>query len=233
MTQCSEYNLLADEYYNELLHPTCADFRDATILAQKKAPLSNAAQRIVEIGAGKSIFHSVDLFEISNAARELILLDSSSEMLSYSHVENLPCNSYKILANAYNLPLPSESQDLLISHLGDPYNTTAFWNEVSRSLKIGGQILFTTPSFTWATKFRDPSQINAAIFEVGHRTIHSHSNIVSFKIQKKMTPPNLKIIDYFEVKLSELVSYRSSKLNVLKPNEPIVSAYILERISND
>jgi hypothetical protein len=46
------------------------------------------------------------------------------------------------------------SVDVAGSSLGDPYNSDASWAELSRCVKRGGYVLFTTPAFEWASEYR-------------------------------------------------------------------------------
>jgi SAM-dependent methyltransferase len=55
------------------------------------------------------------------------------------------------------MPLQDNSVAILVASLGDPYNEPAFWREAHRVLKPGGVVLFTTPAYEWAEKFRRAS----------------------------------------------------------------------------
>jgi SAM-dependent methyltransferase len=87
-------------------------------------------------------------------------------MLSYSQ-QWANAITHLVVADSTALPIASENLDLLISSLGDPYNTPSFWSEVYRTLRPGGAAMFTTPSFDWAIAFRDKckSDITSAEFE--------------------------------------------------------------------
>jgi hypothetical protein len=56
--------------------------------------------------------------------------------------------------NATALTCTNESVTLLVASLADPYNSAPFWNEAHRVVKPSGTLLFTMPSYEWASRFR-------------------------------------------------------------------------------
>jgi SAM-dependent methyltransferase len=83
----------------------------------------------------------------------LLITDSSASMLAYS-AKWRSRRARLAVADASRLPVPSDSVELLVASLGDPYNEAAFWSEACRVLAPGGRLVFTTPSHEWAWAFR-------------------------------------------------------------------------------
>ena len=155
--QTQPYDRIAPEYYDAARHPTCAAFRKASI-ALIRGFLTTSQQEVLEVGCGRSIF-----CDITSGIERLTLIDSSEFMMQ--HTSGISILS-AIHANAEEMPVAASSVDCLISSLGDPYNTVLFWKEVARVVRPGGKILFTTPSYEWAVKYRllEGSQKEIALF---------------------------------------------------------------------
>jgi SAM-dependent methyltransferase len=167
-TTTASYDLVAKEYYDSKRHPTCANFREASsIIFRQWLSLVSDESRICEVGAGKSLVAEI-LAEDQKDLRVLTLVDESESMLRYS--ESLRgAGARLIVASALRLPVDPKSFEVVASCLGDPYNCTAFWTEVHRVLKPNGICLFTTPSWEWATAFRDStdaSSMHNSVFEL-------------------------------------------------------------------
>jgi len=169
------YSFVAGEYYNPALHPTCANFDNLSrrFLEPEIGNAITGALSVLEVGAGRSIV--APTLEKTGVALNLVLLDSSKEMLAssfrWAHLAKL------MVADSRSTGLPSESVDLVVSSLGDPYNTADFWQEVSRLLKSGGCCLFTTPAPEWALHFRTSNHLNEAEFVLADSTV---VNVPSF-----------------------------------------------------
>lgn len=147
------YEDLAAEYYDPKRHPTSANFREASaqVLSDWLESIDFDSSRICEVGAGKSL--CAELLTGRIVLDSLVLLDSSPSMLAYSKAW-CAAGAQCIVASGEALPLETESAQILVSVLGDAYNTPAFWSEVVRVLKRGGRAFFTTPSHQWAMLFR-------------------------------------------------------------------------------
>jgi SAM-dependent methyltransferase len=159
-----QYGAVAAEYYDVDRHPTCRNFRDATkAFLQASLDGSYVDGITLEVGAGQSL-----LAECANLHfKHIVLLDHSIEMLSYSR--RFANVARLLVGDACNLPIADTSVSLIVASLGDPYNVEAFWYEVARCLRKGGQCLFTVPSYSWARSFRQSSKIerdDAAYFEL-------------------------------------------------------------------
>ena len=162
------YETLASEYYDHIRHPTCADFRYASLhLIAGYLSLSNLgpSPRVLEVGAGRSVF--VDLSaKFPHLLGKLVVTDQSRGMIGHTMLGSSDIDL--VCANAERLPFRDGEFDLMIASLGDPYNTEAFWREVGRVLTIGGRCIFTTPAASWSERFRSEEQSGAkdiAVFE--------------------------------------------------------------------
>jgi ubiquinone/menaquinone biosynthesis C-methylase UbiE len=145
------YDELAPEYYDSKKHPTSANFREASkaLITPWLSRLLRPQWEVMEVGAGRSVVAEW-LTETGRTVASLWITDSSLEMLSYSS----GFDANLVQCDARHMPFTANSFEVIVSSLGDPYDTSAFWKETSRVLKPGGYILFTTPSFQWAAKFR-------------------------------------------------------------------------------
>ena len=160
----STYDDVANEYYDAVRHPTCANFSElsAVFLGPRIQKYASAAIAILEVGAGRSIvapFIAASGMPLSRVT----LLDQSRHMLEYS-TEWAWRGANLLVADAATSGLLSESFQLIVSALGDPYNEGSFWQEVSRLLSSGGVCLFTTPAPEWSERFRAGSDPKAAEF---------------------------------------------------------------------
>lgn len=161
------YATVAAEYYDESRHPTCRNFRDASRVFLETSLAAVALRGVtLEVGAGYSL-----LGELAETSRlefeQLLLLDSSVEMLSYSR--RFSSSAKIVVGDARELPFADATVSLLVASLADPYNVESFWREAARCLRKGGQCIFTTPSYDWATSFRPSSENerqDAAYFEL-------------------------------------------------------------------
>jgi SAM-dependent methyltransferase len=163
-----EYEDLAFEYYDSDRHPTCANFRLASLhLISQYLSISQleGSPLVLEVGAGRSVF--VDLgHRFPNYMQHAIITDRSESMLQYS--DRLSHQVPIVLADAENLPFADSSFDVVISSLGDPYNTERFWRQIGRVLTPNGRCIFTAPASKWADRFRREAQFGQqtlAVFE--------------------------------------------------------------------
>jgi SAM-dependent methyltransferase len=137
------YDDVASEYYDEQLHPTCADFRDASTAFLRDFFRSETPKgRIAEIGCGISLLSEL-------APDDLVLVDSSAKMLSKN--QNV---AEKRLLNVETSSFGEREFDWVFAILADPYNSKAAWQNIARALKHGARALFVVPSHYWASHFR-------------------------------------------------------------------------------
>jgi ubiquinone/menaquinone biosynthesis C-methylase UbiE len=224
---------LASEYYDPMAHPTCENFRAASRLLIQEWLSDRTPGPTVEVGCGASLLAEV-LTERHQSLASITLSDLSPLMLAHS-------NGYEkmgaklVLASSDDLPLPTGSQESLVSSLGDPYNDQEFWKEAARVLKVGGQVFFTTPSFEWSKSFRallPPTLRSKAEFvtAAGHK-IWIPSIIISEEAQKPlMERAGFRLVESRRVCLKSIPPPISRKLVFLGDNVPIVTGFFAERL---
>ncbi|MCE9551912.1 MAG: class I SAM-dependent methyltransferase [Planctomycetes bacterium] len=148
------YEALAAEYYDTVAHPTCFNFRIAsTIILRKWNSVLAEGDEICEVGCGKSLCAEF-LSEKRRSLAHLHLVDSSPSMLAYSKEWQKDVVEL-VLSDVEALPFSASMFDVVVSILGDPYNTNEFWTELNRVVRPHGRVLFTTPSYEWASQYRD------------------------------------------------------------------------------
>src|SRR4051794_22777325 len=138
------------EYYDETLHPTCADFRLASTLYLRRLFASETVEgRIADIGCGKSILLEMPLPTSSN--RDLVLVDESNDMLLQNDRRrgNFEIRKLDLRTSVFG----TVEFDWVFAIMADPYNTLSAWSNIGRALKPLGQCIFVVPSFTWSNKF--------------------------------------------------------------------------------
>jgi SAM-dependent methyltransferase len=237
----SAYNAVAEEYYDQVRHPTCSNFREAS-----KLPIfewlrqSNVEELIAntlfsEIGAGASIVGEYLSANVRTRLDNLLLVDASERMLAYSSVYKT-LGAHLVVADAIALPLKTASVGYFVISLGDPFNHPLTWKEVHRCLRPGGQCLFTTPSYEWALGYRtarSKEREDFAFFELrdGH-TAYLPSLVYPPERQAELfNAAGLSIIQTRDVLAKSLRSPLSPKL-AFKPHEVVrspVTAYLIQK----
>ena len=226
------YSKIATEYYDVIAHPTCANFREASILCierfLRRFRREMDLKVVGETGAGKTVLAELAGYNFEDVER-IYITDSSPEMLHYS--DNIIDNAIVQKADASDLPFRNGEINLLISSLADPYNTAEFWAEASRVLTPGGLCFFTTPSHDWAEAFRRDFQKHDHVAEFLLRDGSSWevpSHVRPFEAQRAMFDrAHLDIVDHTEVRVSDLHSSQlSPKLSVCDGDTlPLVQGY--------
>ena len=226
------YEDLAAEYYDPIRHPTCANFREASgrlIAAWLPTLLPVVDGWLCEVGPGMSLVAEL-LTKQDAALARLTPVDSSPSMLRYA-TPWATAGANLLLGTAFRLPIASESVQLLVSSLGDPYNTSRFLKEVRRVLRPGGAFVFTTPSYGWATSFRPVPGVKLAEFELSDgRRVEVPSWIYSRDEQLRMFERHgLLQKQVAEAPISELKSEPVSPklLQVGGLNSSVVTGYLL------
>jgi SAM-dependent methyltransferase len=160
------YGDIAHEYYDAVRHPTSSNFRTASarVIDSWLDPALPRQGQIIDVGAGDSLVGEL-LHHRRRSLRRLTLLDASPEMLRHSQ-KWLALGATAITADARTLPLPDSSVGLLVASLGDAFNERPFWQHVQRVLRADGIAIYTTPSYEWASKYREEHDepIDAAEF---------------------------------------------------------------------
>ena len=226
------YEHIADEYYDPLLHPTCLNFRNASVKAIGKLKLpSREPKMVVDLGAGKSI-----LPELTIGYKKAILVDSSINMIKHS---SFLCTEqsqliHMIVADAWQLPFDNGTFDLIIISLGDPFNLPPLWEEVSRIMKASGVCMFTTPSYDWATRFRwrerDEVMDRALFLKRSAEKRFVPSFIWNKATQDVMfKEADLVVREITSVTVSEIIKPISWKLLIDGGELSVVTGYIVEK----
>jgi ubiquinone/menaquinone biosynthesis C-methylase UbiE len=221
------YQVLAAEYYDADLHPTCANLRQASHLALQAWLASHPqAGTCADIGCGDSLLAQV-LLELGTPPESLLLIDSSSAMLGHSR-KWLDPRTRLIKASASALPLASTTIDFVLASLADPFNTPALWSELDRVLKPSGIVFGTTPSLEWASRYRaiEGSSLGEAVFVLASgRVLRTPSHVFRPEQQTQLIETaGLCEIARGVIRVADLGPYRlSPKISVLdRPDLPVL-----------
>jgi SAM-dependent methyltransferase len=217
----ASYNVVASEYYDADLHPTCADFRAASYLyLEKLFGLESPHGRIADVGCGRSLvaeFVSAD---------NLVLVDESQLMLQ----DNVAAIESRI-ANIEIESFGYEEFGWVFAILGDPYNTAAAWKHISEALRPGGNCIFIVPSIVWATKFREGQKDErnglARFVTSGGRSVYLRSLIFSAAEQQAIiSEAGLSFVGLCQVLTGELKAIKSAKISEhLSARDPLLDIY--------
>lgn len=220
------YSDLAGEYYDADRHPTSANFREASkmLLAAWLAEVIRPHAHILETGAGRSLV-SECLTNGKGLSVVVVATDLSSDMLEYSLADHCRPASLAV-CDAKRLPFLDDSFDLIASSLGDPYNSAEFWREAARVLRPGGQMIFTTPAFNWAQKFRNGAECAEFVLADGESIAVTSFVEPEEKQRKLITQSGLTVTSSREIDEGDLrTTHRSPKLR----GGPIVSGYLVRK----
>lgn len=140
MTEMNAYDLVAREYYDETMHPTCANLHDATRIGVSTlaSVFVASGKDFCEVGSGQSMLADV----APGIKNGIVSIDLNWNMLIRS-------NGLRVLGDATNLPFAAETFDGVFGSLADPYNVPDFHREASRVLRPNGQLMFSVPSVDW------------------------------------------------------------------------------------
>ena len=234
-TSSNSYEIVASEYYDKSLHPTCADFRDASAaLLRKVLNIFRPQARVLcETGCGYSLLCELFLNGFPHPDLERIdLVDDSQTMLRYSTEKwTHPCVKSHV-CDARRLPVEDRTVDVLVASLGDPYNDPSFWAEVGRVLTPDGMAVFTTPSHEWASVFRPEDERFFAQFQLEDGSLaRLPSLILAPDTQIEMIEscdPKLVLEEQFDFRIRQLGSPRpgSKVMPERGPNASIVTCYV-------
>ena len=214
------YEAVAHEYYDEWLHPTCADFRSASsIYLQRFFEELRPDGRVADIGCGRSLianFRTLDL----------VLVDQSPRMLE-QNASSLEKRCVDVESQSFGIA----EFDWVFAVLGDPYNSMGTWNNICRALKPMGECVFIVISSDWAKAFRRSAleeRANFARFLTSTgEAIFLRSLIVESEVQKRMiADANLTHIATDHVRVGDLPVVRSTKISAfLSPDQNLLDIY--------
>lgn len=226
------YSLVASEYYDPNLHPTCADFREASKKFVEDLLVSDKVQgRIADIGCGWSLLAT--LLRPASPDIELVLIDDSDEMLA----RNICTPVETRRANVQMAPFGDAEFDWIFAILGDPYNTLRTWKNIRKALRRGGRCIFIVPSFAWAQAFRtrsDRERRGFARFVMSTgREVYLPSLILPPSEQKSLIEEaGLHVDSMSHVPASCILKIRSPKIaKILSPDEPILDVYMTKKVN--
>ncbi len=229
----SEFDPVASEYYDPLLHPTCRNLRDGSLKAVK-ALISESVkvERYLEIGAGRSVLE--DIPPLREIVEEVVINDESEEMLKYSEAlttegADLVCGDFRTIEFSHG------GFDLVLASLGDAYNDEPSWRRIGELLRAGGICIFTTPSHAWSYPYRTEHQ--GGRYDVARFTLGSGSIIdLESRILPELDQARLVQSLGLQVRLTVGV-YRSSLLEPISPKLdvqesaliPLVTGYLVTK----
>jgi SAM-dependent methyltransferase len=218
------YEAVATEYYDEQLHPTCADFRSASFIYLKRLfDRCKPEGRIADVGCGRSLVAEF-------CHKNLVLIDESAMMLG----QNQFAFEQRLL-NVEQEPIGAFEFDWIFAVLGDPYNSPSAWKNIARALKPGGRCVFIVPSIAWASKFRsavvDEKPGLARFVTSNGKVVFLRSLIFEPSQQIKMiSDVELSVTSTEHVILGELPFVRSPKIHkMLAANQNLLDVYIARR----
>lgn len=218
--EMAAYSKVASEYYDARLHPTCADFRAASLSYLKRLFREEAPSgAIADIGCGESLI--VDL-----TGEKLVLVDESEEML------NRNAGDYeKRRFNVTKERFGESEFDWIFAILGDPYNIASTWENIEIALKRYGTCIFITPSFVWSEKFRNKSVAERRGFArfdlLDGSSAFLPSVILPEPEQRRLIESSHLILERYEsIRVGTLERVNSDKIRkYLKPLDSIIEIY--------
>lgn len=220
----ASYDAIADEYYDPDAHPTCHNFNHLSrICLERWIPDRFLSRDILEVGAGDSAVAAI-LYEKGLPLAGLELHDASEKMLAYSRKWQQHGVS-TVVSDACSILKEDSSVSLLVASLGDPYNTPVFWAEAARVVRPDGLVLFTLPSFQWASRFRTTLDVNSthiAEFKLcNNKIVHVPSFIYPLAEQvRRIEEVGFMVVQFTSVGEEALSDkrYLSPKTNVFGAN---------------
>lgn len=235
----SEYDAIAEEYYNSECHPTCANFRYLSIEFIKNHFENNDCKfrRCLEVGAGRSVLAELKKLG-NNCFDHITIMDKNKKMLKNSNqLENYYNN--KLITDIENTKsiknLNLEKFDLIVAILADPYNSSGMWESIKSIIAENGLVLFTTPSYEWAQMFRKDQQ--SELYEVAEfrtqegKTLYVRSVVLNEENQVILcNQSGFKVSSISRLTVNSIVDQTlSPKLRSAQDQDiPVVTGYVIE-----
>jgi SAM-dependent methyltransferase len=225
------YGQVASEYYDARQHPTCANFRLASRLLLDRLVPDVPPGQCCEVGAGDSLLADL-IWRRQRNLDGLLITDAVPTMLDHSRRWERHGATLAV-ATASRLPVSDSSLALLVASLADPYDDDSLWREVARVLAPGGRCVLTTPSATWAHRFRAQGpRLDAAEFELGDGTsVYLPSLVRSPSEERLMIERHgLAVVEEAAASLGDLEGPISKKLLVLVPGDAVVNGFVASNL---
>lgn len=178
---------------------------------------------MLEIGAGRGSLPKPWREQV----RSYLAADVSEAMVRC--IRPGPPSQSRAVFSGEAMPIRDGSVDVILSGLGDPYNTSDFWRECARCLAPDGEVIWTTPSFIWASRWRalshEPAQ--AARFELIDGSIEYLKSIVlPAEAQARLVAAaGLRITEIVEVPARRARPIPRKVSQVLSDSEALVVGY--------
>ncbi len=218
--QRSNYDRIADEYYNKI-HKTSRNFDAAALdfFERKQIDLAiNPLGLVLELGAG--IGRTIKYCKINS--NKIIQADISRSMLLLSERE--PCHQ-RIVCDALNLPFHNSVFSMVTAFFFDPYNMycpendLSIYRNISYLLEKGGLFLGTLPHIMWGStlrKIRKQSKTEA-------RFLTRNKNVISFNsflmndesIEKALIDAGLTLVEMHDLKLPKKISTKDVSKDII------------------
>lgn len=221
----ASYEAVAEEYYDQSLHPTCADFRSASRFALARMfKKQDPEGRIADIGCGLSLVREF------TDEQQLVLVDASATMLAKN---TLPVE--KRLVDVQTEQFGVLEFDWVFAVLADPFNTKSAWLNISAALKPAGKCFFITPSNVWVRKFREISKEEKGSFARFVKGDSSEVFLPSFvyPVDSQITlmqSAGFEVVEYVGVTCADVRGIRSPKiLQYLSDADPILDTYLAQK----
>lgn len=149
------YDAIADEYYDNDLHPTSRNFDCTTRAAFESRSVRDRVSvdgLVLDVGAGRGRtreFLGID-------ASRVIQLDSSAKMLALEPREE---SLLRVIHRAETLPFLDFQFTCVTAFLCDAFVGMEFLREACRVLSAGGTLVGTIPAYEWGVVLRKELQI--------------------------------------------------------------------------
>jgi|HubBroStandDraft_6_1064221.scaffolds.fasta_scaffold21767_4 SAM-dependent methyltransferase len=227
-----EFDSVASEYYDSVLHPTCRNLRDGSLKAIRALLEENLkVERYLEIGAGRSVLQ--DLPCLREIVDDVVINDESQRMLQYS--EALATKAHLVCGDFTTIKFDREGFELVVASLGDAYNDERSWTSIAEVLSLNGRCIFTTPSYPWSRAYRSTHQggrYDVARFKLrSGEVVDLESHILPELEQAKLVQSvGLRVRLTAGVYKSDLVAPISPKLDVDESSLiPLLIGYLVTK----
>jgi trans-aconitate methyltransferase len=230
----ASYDMVAEEYYDSVRHPTCANFRQLSArYLSKQLETRRLDGSLAEVGCGRSLL--AELIEGKRSMDGVVLTDQSEAMLRYSD-RYASMGASLLVSDARDIWRSLSNLALVVASLADPYNEPAFWKSVFKCLAPGGEVMCTLPSFQWARIFRGRTHSPIEVAEFTLRDGQRHflpSFILSLSNQVAMVEDSGLVITHFEALTVESIAIGtrlSPKLLAANdPSMPVIYGFTARR----